>query len=241
MASVATSSRGPAWYAPAVRPIKKQSYQPETKVVAAQESPRDTPRHNKPLSFTLKLDATHPYLQERDISASTIKVFDVGVADRGMMKGRMAIPIHNEDGQLIAYAGRWADKDVPKNTPKYLLPEGFEKQSVLFNLHRLPEDTRHVVMVESYFSVFKLHELGIPVVSPMGRSVSADQAILLQKAGINRITLLFDGDDAGRSGRDSALAMLAKKFWITAPVVPADFKPHRSSGDEITALLAQPK
>ena len=128
---------------------------------------------NKPLSFRLQLDATHPYLATRGLSQETIEAFGIGYCGRGLMKGRIAIPIHNEKAELIAYAGRWAEKEVPADTPRYLLPEGFGKQAILFNLHRAGTRSLAVnfldvmVIAESYWSVMKLHELGFAAVSPM--------------------------------------------------------------------------
>ena len=207
------------------------------------ETPVIESRINKPLKFTLKLDANHVYLSERNLSKSIIEIFGLGVADRGMMKDRLAIPIHNENGELIAYAGRIAKGEVPKGTVKYLLPEGFVKQSVLYNLHRLSlqpdgRQRQRVYMVESYFSVFKLHELGLPVVSPMGHSVSEAQCDLLASIGVDEVILLFDGDEAGALGVAESLQLLAQYFYVHAPAVPAGFKPHRVSDEEIQDLIS---
>lgn len=204
---------------------------------AAPPPPPKAARENKPLSFTLKLDPSHSYLAERRLSPDTIQAFGLGIADRGLMKGRLAIPIHNEDGVLIAYAGRWAAKVTPKGVPKYLLPEGFVKQSVLFNLHRIPEGTKEVVLVESYFSVFRLHELGIPTVSPMGHAASKEQCLLLVTRGVERVVVLFDGDEAGGQGIADSVPLLARHFYVHAPPVPQGFKPHKANGKELTDLL----
>jgi hypothetical protein len=59
------------------------------------------------LSFSLHLDPAHPYLRERGLSDEDIETFGLGLASRGVMAGRIAIPIHDELGQLVAYAGRW--------------------------------------------------------------------------------------------------------------------------------------
>jgi DNA primase len=45
---------------------------------------------------------------------------------KGIMAGRVAIPIHNEQGELVAYAGRWTG-DPPDGEGKYKLPTGFHK------------------------------------------------------------------------------------------------------------------
>jgi DNA primase len=217
--------------------VRKREEVPEPETAPA--PPPKVLRGNKPLSFTLKLDAAHPYLAERGLSKSDIETFGLGMADRGLMKGRLAIPIHNEQGDLIAYAGRWGAKDVPKGIPKYLLPEGFEKQSVLFNLHRLPEKTETVILVESYFSVIRLQSLGIAVVSPMGHSVSEEQCTLLAGRGVERVVVLFDGDEAGAQGVAESLPLLARHFFVRASEVPTGFKPHRASQTELDAILAQ--
>ena len=89
---------------------------------------------NPPLRFALKLDPTHPYLTER-VSKETIETFGLGLCSKGSMAGRIAIPIHNEHGDLVAYAGRWpGDDGWPEGEDKYKLPPGFQKHRVLFNL-----------------------------------------------------------------------------------------------------------
>jgi hypothetical protein len=78
---------------------------------------------NKPLSFQLQgVDAEHAYLQSRGITPETARTFGIGFfSGRGSMSGRVVIPIHNERGELVAYAGRATDD----NEPRYKLPVGF--------------------------------------------------------------------------------------------------------------------
>src|SRR5271170_4136432 len=55
---------------------------------------------NAPLDFELKgLDAKHPYLLNRGFTEETIDRFGVGFCSRGMLKDRMAIPLHDHDGR----------------------------------------------------------------------------------------------------------------------------------------------
>jgi len=94
-------------------------------------------RANPPLKFAFKhLDNRHPYLtQTRGLKESTIDAFGLGHhAGKGIMQNRVVIPIHNEQGELVAYAGRWpADEGWPEGSDKYQLPPGFRKNKVLFN------------------------------------------------------------------------------------------------------------
>ena len=50
----------------------------------------------------------------------------------GFLAGRCVIPIRDEKGRLVAYAGR----AVNGEEPKYRFPAGFRKSQVLFNLDR---------------------------------------------------------------------------------------------------------
>ena len=101
------------------------------------------------------------------------------------MKGRIAIPIHDASGTLVAYAGRWPG-DPPEGEPKYKLPEGFKKSLVLYNLNRVVAFKANanassrvllpMIVVEGYWSVFRLHQLGYPnTVALMGSDLSAAQ------------------------------------------------------------------
>jgi len=54
----------------------------------------------------------------------------------GLMQGRIVIPLHNEQGELVGYAGRWPG-EPPEGEPKYKFPPKFHKSAVLFNLRRV--------------------------------------------------------------------------------------------------------
>ena len=91
------------------------------------------------------------------------------------MAGRVVVPIHNEKGELIAYAGR----SIDDAEPRYKLPADFKKSLVLFNLHRAKGQGR-VVLVEGFFGTMKVHQAGFPsVLGLMGSSLSEEQEKLL--------------------------------------------------------------
>jgi len=101
-----------------------------------------TPEHqeekgNLPLARgRLNLNQDHPYLFQRGLTVEIIKAFGLGYCARGIMRGRIAIPIHNASGELVAYAGRALTQEQVKAEGKYKLPRGFEKSRELYNLHR---------------------------------------------------------------------------------------------------------
>jgi len=170
---------------------------------------------NPPLTLVLKLDAKHPYVHQRVPNTALVSQFEIGVASRGMMKGRLCVPIHNIDEELVAYAGRWADDDVPANVEKYLLPKKFKKTLELFNLHRaVALGCRNICIVEGYFSAMALHAEGVPTVALMGTSISLEQIALLKEVGVEQVTLLLDDDDAGKQASIKILPVIACAFFV---------------------------
>jgi len=114
------------------------------------------------LTFKLKnLDPKSPYLKEKGLKKETIKEFGLGYCKRGLLKGRIAIPIHNERGELIAYVGRYPG-DPPEGESKYVFPLNFKKSYVIFNLNRLKNKNKEkeLILVEGFFDVFNLWQAG---------------------------------------------------------------------------------
>jgi len=143
----------------------------------------------------------------------------------------VCIPIHSPDGaRILAYSGRWAHDDVPKDVPRYLLPRGFPKSEVLFNYHRVLE-AGHLVIVEGYWSVFRLHALDVPAVALMGTSLSDVQIGLLRQTGVQQITLLLDADEAGQQATLDLLPRLASLFFVRTPKLPDGMSPDEVAED----------
>ena len=74
------------------------------------------------------------------------------------MHDRIVIPIHNPEGELVAYAGR----SIDGSEPRYKFPAGFHKSLELFNLHRVRGEVS-VVLVEGFFDCMKVTQAGFPV------------------------------------------------------------------------------
>lgn len=185
------------------------------------------PDRNKVLDLVLSLDPDHAFFSDRGIAPDQVELFEMGYCSKGMMKGRIAIPIHNADGELVAYAGRWADETTePGDGQRYKLPKNFHKSLELYNLHRAKElGGRHLTVVEGYWSAQRIHLLGLPCVAAFGSSISEEQAALIRAAGFRFVTLLFDGDEGGRKGIDQALPVLGRQVYARALELPEGEKP----------------
>lgn len=95
------------------------------------------PPANPPLTFTLKtLDPHHASLTGLGLAASTLERFGAGYCTKGLFKGRLAVPIHSGQGELVAYAGLALDH---KESPQTLFPPKFYPALEVMNLHRLGE------------------------------------------------------------------------------------------------------
>ena len=167
---------------------------------------------NPTLDVKLDLKSDHPHLlDERKLKEETVKRFGVGYCSRGIMRAMIAIPVHDEDGDLVAYAGRRLKPSDVREFGKYKLPKGFKKDRVLYNFHRAKHlaHSDGLILVEGFFSVMKLHEVGFEnVVAPMGCELSDYQVKLLATAA--EVIILFDGDEAGRKGAAAAAEKLAR-------------------------------
>jgi len=233
--------------------VRSSSYPPRKPVAAQQagsapqrpgngkiarcEAQRGSKEGNRPLGYTLGLDPKHPYLAERGLTPKLIAEFGLGYSgSRFVLTGRVCIPIHSVEGQLIAYAGRWASKDVPPRVPKYLLPRGFKKSEVLFNLHRVAS-ADHVMLVEGYWGVFRLHALGIPAVALMGRTLSKAQEELLACSQARFLTLFLDGDEAGREAAQALLPHVTRNWYAYCAELPDGEQPDTVDEGELRRLL----
>jgi DNA primase len=186
-------------------------------------TPAETEEHvNPPLKFTFKhLDNRHPYLtQDRGLRETTIDAFGIGYhAGKGIMQGRVVIPIHNERGELVAYAGRWpADEGWPEGEDKYKQPPGFHKSLVVFNLNRAREHAAEgLIVVEGFFTVCEFWQRGRKnVVALMGSAMSTEQErLIVETVGPKgRVLLALDNDAAGRKGSADARNRLSSQVFV---------------------------
>lgn len=196
---------------------------------------------NKPLKFRLdKLEREHPYLTERGLTQETIVDFGLGYCAKGMMAERIAIPIHNANGEVLAYAGRFPG-EPDEGTPKYKLPQGFRKSLELFNLDRASKESGPLILVEGFFGCMKLHQFGCrKVVALMGSTLSAAQEELIRRHTdrTSQVIVMLDEDEAGRAGREDIAVRLAKFVFVKIHTFDKDGQqPDDLSAEEVATLF----
>jgi DNA primase len=189
---------------------------------------------NKGLSFTLqKIESRHPYVKERGLTEETARIFGVGVfRGKGSMQGRFVIPIHNGNGELVAYAGR----AINSTEPRYKFPTGFHKSLELFNLHRVKGELS-VVLVEGFFDCMKVTQAGFPCVALMGSTMSEAQEKLLAEH-FGSVVLMLDGDEAGRSAAEEIAERLQQVvFRVSMVELDKGVQPDELSDQDIHKQL----
>jgi DNA primase len=224
--------------APSMR--DKSKYQGGAIVSSSTLQVNEAEGENKPLGFELKnLQPEHPYLEERGLIPATVQTFGLGFCTKGLLKDRIAIPIHNANGQLVAYAGRWPGQTEKE---KYQLPKGFKKSLELFNLHRtVAEGPGPLIITEGFFDCLALWQHGHKrVVALMGSSMSHRQEELIREHTTpwSNVLIMLDEDAAGRAGREDVARRLARWLFVKVHAFPTEgMQPDQISGDEIEQLF----
>ena len=125
---------------------------------------------------------------------------------------RIVFPISDAEGRVIGFGGRALGAD---RGAKYLNgPETplYKKSRVLYGLHEARDVIRRTgkaVLVEGYFDVLALHQMGLcAVVAAGGTALSSEQVELLVSNGCRELVLLFDGDEAGAAAPARAARVL---------------------------------
>ena len=205
-------------------------------------------RSNPPLGFTLQhLDPSHPYLASRGFTAETIEHFGLGYCARGMLKGRIAIPLHDAAGVLIGYAGRLVDYTaITDECPKYLFPGrrkhggttiDFRKSRFLYNGYRIAQPVDRLVVCEGYPATWWLHQAGYTnVVGLMGSDCSGEQADLIVRATKpdGHVWLFTDADSAGNTCAANGLTLIGASRFVRRVSIehgqPTDYTPSDLAG-----------
>lgn len=147
-----------------------------------------------------------------------------GYYDR--FRHRLMFPVADVQGRIVAFSGRILPEPAPRPgvpatpkssdppAPKYVnSPESpiYKKGELLFGLHAARVEVRRngwAIVCEGNFDLVALHQAGFEnAVAPLGTAFTAAQARLIRRFA-QRVTLMFDGDNAGRKAVHAAYPLL---------------------------------
>jgi DNA primase len=156
-------------------------------------------------------DSLTTFLQRRGIPQAAAEKAGLIAPRKGSgfydrFRGRVIFPIIDLSGEVIGFGGRIIGEGEPKylNTPESPI---FEKKRVLYNLHSVRNQIRQggAVVVEGYMDVVSLANAGFTAaVATLGTALGEDHVRLLRRF-TDDITLVFDGDSAGRNAMVRAI------------------------------------
>ena len=166
-------------------------------------------------------DSLTTFLQHRGIPQAAAEKAGLIAPRKGSgfydrFRGRVIFPIIDLSGEVIGFGGRIIGEGEPKylNTPESPI---FEKKRVLYNLHSVRNQIRQggAVVVEGYMDVVSLANAGFTAaVATLGTALGEDHVRLLRRF-TDDITLVFDGDSAGRNAMVRAI-----EPFLASDVIP---------------------
>ena len=183
---------------------------------------------NRPLTFELKLapvdvgadNVASQFASERGLNCERLAELGIGVGQRGSMKDLLAIPIHNVEGELVAYCGR--DLGLRgADAPKYVFPKQYNRELELYGWDTA-QYYDQVALVEGFMPVIKhggvaaeYGESGIGVASLMGFHISDAQIELLLQTQ-PRVVVCFLGEPSRQLQAMAVASSLANAgLWVT--------------------------
>ncbi len=138
-----------------------------------------------------------------------------GYIDR--FRGRIIIPIQNENGDYVAFGARALYKD---QTPKYLNSSDsliYNKSKLLYGLYTAKDAIKQedgVILMEGYFDVISAQAHGIEnAVAACGTALTSEHVKLLSRyTKSRRIYLSFDTDSAGQKATSRGATIIKEAF-----------------------------
>jgi DNA primase len=106
-------------------------------------------------AYAAKLDPGAPALASLGISAETLRDWKAGYSNSGTNRGRLAIALHDRDGNTIGFAGR----SLGNEQPALIIPNGINPQEIIFGSERVEQGTLY--LVRDVLDVLKAHESGV--------------------------------------------------------------------------------
>ena len=117
-----------------------------------EERPKEDVRSFQPLTY---LQPDHDAVKTLGLEPETCVEFGAGYAPKGIMRGRLAIPVHDLHGTLMAYCGH----TVKRESPTLIFPNGFRPEEYVFNAHRIGEG--ETVLVRDPLEVMLAFQNGV--------------------------------------------------------------------------------
>lgn len=155
--------------------------------------------------------AKNGFTAEQMVRAGAVHLNQDG-GHRDAFRGRLMIPIRNEQGELAGFGSRALDDSLPKYLNTGRTPV-FDKSRILYGLNLARESVRNkgIVIVEGYMDAITAHQHGFDnVVASMGTALTAQQVAQVRRLTHNVIMAL----DADAAGQQATLRSLESSWQV---------------------------
>ena len=166
-----------------------------------------------------------PYLTGRGVTREQAEPSGSACAPTGKtIPGRVGIPIHNADGQLVGYAGRWvgAGRAHPGGRGKVQAAGGISQECRAVQPapgQGLPDARGRRGLLRHHPPVRRLAGADGRAHGRVGLG-PADRASQEHCPALRFVTVCLDGDEPGRKAGETVAARLARHWWVRIASLP---------------------
>lgn len=198
---------------------------------------------SRPITFLP--ESNHPeiilpsrYYIDRGISRDTLMAFNVGDGVSGVWKNKAIVPIYYKNGQYMGFTARShfdeCDKckyhhekyencidvsdDFAMMYKRWIHKKGTQISKTFYGIHKLAD--KKAVIVEGISCVWRLWENGMFGLGCCGTSFGRSKADLLHDAGVTKIIIAADKDDAGQKFTKKIVEKYYKEFSVFPVKLP---------------------
>jgi DNA primase catalytic core len=171
------------------------------------------------------------FLEENILLSSLISRNEKTGTIYEFFQDRITFPVFDPSGSIIGFSGRKLPDEHDK-TAKYINCREtilYTKRNAVYGLKeslRGFKDFKDAILVEGPIDVITMHQLGFNnTVACLGTAVNEAQLLMLQKR-VDKILLLFDGDEAGQKAMlRTAKMAVALALFVDIAILPAKKDP----------------
>lgn len=174
----------------------------------------------------------------RGISAETLKHFGAFYTNEvEKLQDRIIFPIKEVSGKHVAFVGRHT---MSNGNPRYLIHPSGRSLPIYPNVYT--EHTRTAILVEGVFDMLNLYDKGVRNVSCVFgtttlKNATKERLLPLKVQGVEKIFILFDGDDAGRSAAAEIKPLIEEEGFVVEIIdLPDDTDPGELDQENIDSI-----
>lgn len=185
-------------------------------------------------------DLTQPF---RNISVKTLKHFEAFSTTLDTeFEDRVVFPVKDIRDKVTAYVGRHT---LSNGNPRYLIrPSG-----ATVNLYplKLEDNPKNIILVEGIFDLLNMYDKGARnVVCTFGTTKlygeTAEKLFPFKVMGVEKIFILFDGDEAGRTAAEKTKPLIEDcGFSCEIISLPDGTDPGELDSDDVHSIIEYTK